>query len=207
MRDSDSSPLIVGLTGGIGSGKTTVSDRFKSLGIQVIDADVVARQVVEPGSEALAAITEHFGAALLTEDGSLDRASLRQIIFSNEQEKSWLENLLHPLINTEIRSLLSQASSAYAILSSPLLLETQQHQLVDRILVVDTSEQLQIERASARDNAEQSQIHAIIASQMSRMERCNRANDIIQNYDGLNELYQQTDKLHQLYLEIAATED
>lgn len=197
-------PLVIGLTGGIGSGKSEVSRRFEALGITLVDADVIAREVVEPGSQALKAIQQHFGDHLILPDGSLDRASLRQLIFADDAAKSWLEQLLHPQINQLIRARLAAATSPYAILASPLLLETNQYQLVDRILVVDTSEALQVERASRRDSNQEAQIRAIMATQLSRSERCNRATDIIQNHGELAELDTQVAHLHQLYLELAA---
>jgi dephospho-CoA kinase len=195
--------LIIGLTGGIGSGKSEVSRRFAALGIDLVDADLIAREVVTPGASALQSIASHFGPDILLEDGSLNRARLRDIIFSNADEKEWLEQLLHPLINQRIRELLAQSHSSYVILSSPLLLETQQYLLVDRILVVDTSEILQVERASRRDASKEAQIRAIMATQLSRAERCSRATDIIQNHGDLDELDEQINRLHQLYLELA----
>jgi dephospho-CoA kinase len=195
--------LIIGLTGGIGSGKSEVSRRFETLGITLVDADVVARDVVVPGKPALKSIRTHFGTDILLSDGSLNRAKLREIIFTEPAEKEWLEQLLHPLINQQIREQLALSTSAYAILSSPLLLETQQHLLVDRILVVDTSEMLQIERASRRDTNQEAQIKAIMATQLSRAERCSRATDIIQNHGDIAELDDQIAKLHSLYLELA----
>ena len=195
--------LIIGLTGGIGSGKSEVSKRFAERGILVVDADIVAREVVNPGSVALAQISARFGADILDTDGNLNRSKLRDIIFSNPTEKQWLESLLHPIINASIRHQLANAASAYAILASPLLLETQQFQLVDRILVIDADEQLQIERASRRDQTNAPQIKAIMQTQISRQERCARANDIIQNQGEVHELDTQVEKLHQLYLELA----
>lgn len=195
--------LIIGLTGGIGSGKSEVSHRFQALGITLVDADTVARDVVMPGQPALESIHTHFGTDILLSDGSLNRARLREIIFTNPEEKEWLEQLLHPLINQQIREQIALSTSAYTILSSPLLLETQQHLLVDRILVVDTSEMLQIERASRRDANQEGQIKAIMATQLSRAERCSRATDIIQNHGDLAELDEQIAKLHRLYLELA----
>ena len=197
-------PLLIGLTGGIGSGKSEVSRRFEALGITLVDADLIAREVVTPGSDALKAIQQHFGDQLILPDGNLDRAALRQLIFADAAAKTWLEQLLHPLINQLIRTRLAAASSPYAILSSPLLLETSQYQLVDRILVVDTSEAAQIERASRRDRNQEDQIRAIMATQLSRAERCNLATDIIQNHGELTELDEQVAHLHQLYLELAA---
>ena len=195
--------LIIGLTGGIGSGKSEASARFSARGILVVDADVVAREVVEPGKTALVQISQHFGIGILDSAGRLNRSKLREIIFSDPSEKQWLELLLHPIINTDIRHQLANASSTYAILSSPLLLETQQFQLVDRVLVIDTSEQLQIERASQRDKNNEAQIKAIMHTQLSRQERCARATDIIQNHGTRAELDAQVEKLHHLYLELA----
>ncbi len=195
--------LIIGLTGGIGSGKSEVSRRFAALGAPIVDADLIARDVVIKGSSALKAIQQHFGDDILLPDGDLDRARLRHRIFSQPDEKTWLEQLLHPQINQLIRARLQTASAPYAILCSPLLLETSQYQLVDRILVVDTSETLQLERASARDASQHEQIRAIMAAQLSRTERCSKANDIIQNHGDLAELDVQVNKLHNLYLELA----
>lgn len=200
------SKFIVGLTGGIGSGKSAASKLFEEKNIIVVDADVVAREVVQPGTHGLTEITLHFGKNILDENGHLLRAKLREIIFSNPDEKTWLENLLHPIINTAIRRQLAAATSCYAMLSSPLLLETKQHLLVDRILVIDTSEELQIQRAMQRDNNNPELIKSIMASQLSRQERCASANDIIQNHGGIDELAEQVEKYHQLYLELSELE-
>ena len=197
--------MIVGLTGGIGSGKSEVSRRFEALGVEVIDADLVARQVVEPGCPALSAIAGHFGNQVLQEDGSLDRAQLRGIIFDNSAHKSWLENLLHPIIRIETIKQLADIKSTYGILSSPLLLETNQYQLVDRVLVVDAEEALQIARASARDANAIEQIQKIMATQLTRPQRCARADDIIHNHGDLAELQLQVEKLHYLYLQLASS--
>ncbi len=195
--------LVIGLTGGIGSGKSEVSRRFQNLDITLVDADEIAREVVLPGSPALNAIASHFGQSYLTNEGQLDRAKLRERIFADAEAKTWLEQLLHPQINQLIREQLAKAKSSYAILCSPLLLETKQSELVDRILVVDTSELLQVERASHRDTNKREQIERIMATQLSRAERCSRANDIIQNHGDLCELDNQVRKLHELYLELA----
>jgi dephospho-CoA kinase len=195
--------LVVGLTGGIGSGKSEVSRRFAERGVPVVDADIIAREVVKLGSSALEKIREHFGYEILTPEGELNRAKLRDIIFVHNDEKLWLEELLHPLINHHLRVQLLKAEGNYVILCSPLLLETKQYQLADRILVVDTSEQLQIERACSRDKKNEEHIKNIINNQLSRQERCSRATDIIQNHGNLEELDAQVEKLHQLYLEIA----
>lgn len=196
--------LIIGLTGGIGSGKSAASERFASHGITIVDADVVAREVVVPGSAGLAAIAAHHGTSILLSDGNLNRAALREIIFNDPAQKTWLENLLHPLINQSIRTQLAAATSVYAILASPLLLETQQYQLVARVLVVDATESAQLLRASGRDGVDEGQIRRIMASQLSRSERCARAQDIIQNHTDLADLYAQVDRLHERYLALAA---
>lgn len=198
--------LIIGLTGGIGSGKSEVSRRFQSLGIVVVDADEVARLVVEPGQAALADIATHFGSHIVSVDGRLNRALLRKIIFSQPEEKRWLEALLHPLINQEIRQQLADATSPYTMLSSPLLLETRQHELVDRILVIDASEALQVARAGSRDGNSSEQIKAIMATQLSREARNSLADDIIHNHGDLLELDEQVNTLHQQYMALTVTE-
>lgn len=195
--------IIIGLTGGIGSGKTTVSNLFAELGITVVDADIAAREVVEPGSTALQEIQSHFGAHSLNDDGSLNRQALRERVFDNETERHWLEELLHPLIKKRLQQQLGKASSEYAILSSPLLLETDQHQLAQRILVVDIPEALQLVRASSRDENSQKQIKAIMAAQMNRKTRCEHADDIILNDSDTNQLKAKVLSLHQYYLELA----
>lgn len=193
----------VGLTGGIGSGKSEVTHRFEKNGIQIVDADVIARQVVEPGKAALAKIINHFGSDIVDPQGQLLRRKLREIIFSNPAEKSWLENLLHPIIRAEIIKQLDEATSLYAILSSPLLLETRQDLLVDRILVVDASEELQLKRASQRDDNNLDQIKAIMKSQISREQRRSAADDLIHNHGDKKELDEQVNNLHQRYLKMA----
>lgn len=194
---------IIGLTGGIGSGKTAVSDYFAQLGITIVDADIASRTVVTPPSKALNTIAEHFGSKILLTDGELNRAALRQVIFSTPSEKQWLEALLHPLITAEIDRQLEAISSPYGILVSPLLLEGQQHERCDRILVIDVPEELQISRACQRDSNSIEQVKRIIASQISRQERCDKADDIVDNSQGLEELHQQIDQLHQYYLRLA----
>ncbi|WP_049723586.1 dephospho-CoA kinase [Gilvimarinus polysaccharolyticus] len=196
-------PLVIGLTGGIGSGKSAASEYFARLGIDIVDADIVAREVVEPGSDALLSIAQYFGPKILLADGSLDRVQLRNIIFSAPKEKTWLESLLHPLINQRLREQLISATSAYVVFSSPLLLETPQHQLTDRIVVVDCTPEIQIQRAAARDNMKRYQVEAIMATQINRAERLSRADDILMNQGSLQELATQVLKLHQQYLAAA----
>ena len=195
---------VVGLTGGIGSGKTAVSDRFASLGVTVVDADLASRVVVEPGRPALSAIAEHFGPQLINAQGELDRAQLRAKVFADESERKWLEALLHPLIAEEIQHGLASADSAYAILVSPLLLETAQHQLVDRVLVVDAPVELQVARTMERDQNDEAQVRAIIAAQTSRDARRGGADDILVNDGTRSALQAQVDALHQRYLDLAA---
>ena len=195
--------MIVGLTGGIGSGKSEVSRRFEQLGIKVVDADILARDVVSIGSVALTAISTHFGKDILNEFGSLNRGQLRALIFENPNEKLWLENLLHPIIRKEIVAQLAQSTTLYSILSSPLLLETKQNELVDRVLVIDATEDMQLKRASVRDANNTDQIQKIIASQISRTERCKKADDIIENNGDLNDLDVAVKKLHTFYLQLA----
>ena len=199
--------FVLGLTGGIGSGKSAVAACFKQYGIKVVDADIAARKVVEPGMPALQAIAEHFGEQVLQADGTMDRAALRSIVFNDEQQRHWLEQLLHPAIGKWIAAELASASSAYAILESPLLLETEQRKSTQRALVVDVSKELQIERATARDDNSREQIEAIIAAQLPREERLARADDVIDNSGSLEDLEKAVKILHQQYLDIAATFD
>ena len=196
--------MIIGLTGGIGSGKSAVSKIFEEHDITVVDADIVAREVVEPGMPALTQIAEHFGAQLITPEGALDRAALRVLIFKNESERKWLESLLHPLIREEIIQQLKQSQSPYSILSSPLLLETDQHSMVDIILVVDVPVEVQIERTVQRDNNSFEQVNAIIKSQSSRAVKQQKADDIILNTGTIESLHEKVGVLHQRYLQLSA---
>ncbi|MFT7052560.1 MAG: dephospho-CoA kinase [Psychromonas sp.] len=172
--------LIIGLTGGIGSGKSTVSGFFSKLGIQIIDADLVARQVVEKGQPALYKIEQHFGPEVLTE-GALNRSFLRQLIFQNEQEKVWLNNLLHPLIRAQMIEQLAKAKGDYVLLEAPLLFENNLDKLTDYDLVVDAEPALQVKRACARDGADEEVIYAIIKSQIDRQTRLHKADFIVDN--------------------------
>lgn len=203
ITNRESNKMIVGLTGGIGSGKSEVSRRFEKLGINIVDADVVAREVVALGSPSLKAIEKHFGLDTLKQDGTLDRQKLRELIFAHPTKKTWLENLLHPVIRTETIKQLNQAKSPYVILASPLLLETSQHELVDRILVVDADEALQLARASRRDENNSEQIKKIMATQMTRTIRRAKADDIIENHGDLSELELQVQQLHTRYLALS----
>lgn len=201
---SGGTKLIIGLTGGIGSGKSAVSRCFEELGITVVDADVAARVVVEPGQPALIQIAEHFGPGVIDANGALDRAALRRIVFEDPGQRRWLESLTHPLIGEEIRRGLREAKSPYAILASPLLLEAKQDALAHRILVVDVSEETQVARTMRRDSNSGEQVRAIIAAQISRAERLARADDVIENNGSLEDLEPKVLALHRRYLEIAA---
>ncbi len=195
---------VVGLTGGIGSGKSAASNRFETRGIQVVDADVVARDVVRPGTKAFESITSHFGTAILLEDGSLDRAALRKIIFESSLEKAWLEALLHPLIGDETLRQLAEAQSPYVLFVSPLIVESGQKALCQRLLVIDVPTEIQIERTMARDSNDRSQVERIIASQARREDRIAQADDVICNDSGLEALHKAIDHHHQRYLKLAS---
>ncbi|WP_396588792.1 dephospho-CoA kinase [Bermanella sp. R86510] len=195
--------LIIGVTGGIGSGKSAATDHFAQLGIEVIDADIAARTVVAAGKPALEAIAKHFGNHVILTNGELDRAQLRALVFADESERKWLEQLTHPLIRNEIINGLSHANSPYAILSSPLLFESGQHNLTHRNLLIDVPEALQIERTCQRDSNNEAQVKAIIKAQMPRQERLKYADDIICNDQDLAYLHSQVEYFHQQYLEQA----
>ena len=195
--------LIIGLTGGIGSGKSTVAKEFIDLGIEVIDADKVAREVVEPGKPALTQIELYFGKEVVGINGELDRAKLRNIIFNSEIKKQWLNDLLHPIIRDTLLKQLEQARSEYVILEAPLLLENQLTKYTDYTLVVDVTEALQIERATQRDSNSVAQIQAIMNAQISRELRLEQADYIIDNSStDLVVLKQQVNLLHLQFLSI-----
>lgn len=192
--------LVVGITGGISSGKSAVTQRLAQHGITVVDADVVARIVVEAGRPALTAIAEHFGANILQDDGTLDRAALRSRVFSDESERRWLEQLTHPLIGQEIVDQLGASRSPYTVLSSPLLLDTSQKALVDCVVVVDAPEALQLQRTIQRDSNDEAQVKRIMAAQLARDERLALADIVIDNSGTLDDLNQQVDELHKEFL-------
>ena len=195
-----SKPWILGLTGGIGSGKSAVADCFTDLGVSLIDADQAARWVVEPGRPALAQIVERFGASVLLADGQLDRKALRGLIFQAPAQRHWLETLLHPLIGQEISSYLANAQSPYAILVSPLLIESAQHHMTQRILVIDAPEHLQVQRTVQRDQTSAEQVQAILQAQTSRDERLRHAHDVLVNDRDLHWLQGEVERLHHFYL-------
>lgn len=198
------SRFIVGLTGGIGSGKTTVANLFAAHGIALVDADIVARAVVAPGQPALVAIADHFGPQILSADGQLNRPALRTLVFSDGDAKAWLDQLLHPLIRQQLLLQLQQAQSPYVLLIAPLLIENGLTEVVDQLLVVDVEPQLQLQRTMQRDQVSSQQVSAIMASQCQRAERLQLADQIISNAGDVAALSSKVAGLHQLYLDMAA---
>ncbi|MAZ45601.1 MAG: dephospho-CoA kinase [Gammaproteobacteria bacterium] len=197
------SRLVIGVTGGIGSGKTAVTNVFSKLGINIVDTDIASRAVVEPGQPALEKIFDHFGESTQNADGSMNRAAVRKLVFSNPDERKWLEELTHPLINDYIQRALESASSPYVILVSPLLYETDQYLMCNRVLVVDVPEDVQVSRTMERDDNNEKQVRAIIAAQTNRKDRLSRADDIINNDQGLDHLATAVERLHLDYLKLS----
>ena len=195
--------FLIGLTGGIGSGKSTVAELFAERGIEIVDADLIAREVVLPGTAALGQIASHFGSSILAASGELDRAALRKRVFADTSARLWLEGLLHPLIHDRIVQRIDACQSPYCILASPLLLETSQHQLVNRVLVVDVDETSQLQRTLQRDGSDEATIRGIIAAQMARQDRLRQADDVLDNSGDRSKLDTNVDKLHTRYLELA----
>ncbi|MFM5020216.1 dephospho-CoA kinase [Aeromonas rivipollensis] len=196
---------VVAITGGIGSGKTTVANQFAALGIEVVDADLIAREVVEPGTPALAAIASHFGPGILDEQGRLDRRALRERIFSDPAAKSWLNALLHPIIRSEMLRQCAATNSPYCLLVVPLLVENRLTELADRVLVIDVDEATQIERTCRRDGVSLEQAQAILASQANRSERLAMADDVLDNQSGTTEtIRERILALHETYLAFAS---
>ncbi len=199
--------LVIGVTGGIGSGKTAVTDEFTRLGITIVDADVAARTVVANGKPALQDIASHFGANILLENGDLDRAALRAIVFKEPGQRKWLEQLTHPLIRQEIIHGLRCAKSPYVILASPLLVESGQNKLVNKTLVVDVPVELQVERTVNRDNNSPEQVQAIIKAQLPRQERLNYADHVIVNDKDIINLHKEVAKLHETYIQMSLSNE
>ena len=197
---SEQRQFRVGLTGGIASGKSTVSDRFAELGADVIDTDVIAREVVEPGTPALAAIAREFGDTVLTEEGTLDRPVMRRIIFSDDDARQRLENILHPRIRERALELAAGAQGPYQVFVVPLLAASPMRYEMDRILVVDCDETVQIRRLMARDGESEGGARRILASQSSRQERLDMADDVIVNEGGLETTLEEVDEMHEKYL-------
>ncbi len=195
---------VVGITGGIGSGKSAVTDYLETKGVAVVDADKVARLVVEPGTAGLAAIAQYFGEEIRQPGGELDRAALRKVVFDNPDKRKVLEGITHPLIREEIARQLSEAKSPYVVLASPLLLESGQNSFADYVVVVDVPESVQLSRTMARDDNSEELVKSIMAAQLDRETRLSRADMSISNDGTLEELYARVDDLHQELLARAA---
>ena len=194
----------VALTGGIGSGKSTVANAFADLGINIIDADIIARQVVEPGTPALKAIAEHFGSEVIATDGSLQRRILRERIFSDPDEKKWLNALLHPLIQQETQRQFQQATSPYLLWVVPLLVENALYKKADRVLVVDVTPETQLRRTMQRDDVTREHVEQILAAQATREARLAVADDVIDNNGAPDDIVSDVARLHALYLQFAS---
>lgn len=195
--------FVVGITGGIGSGKSAVTKQLESLGIVIVDADVVAREVVEPGQPALAEIVKYFGDHIVSYDGKLDRAALRKIVFESDVDRKVLESITHPRIRESIQAQLAAAQSPYVVLSSPLLLESGQASFANYVVVVDTSEATQIQRTMLRDNNDESLVQKIMAAQLPRMDRVMKADHVLDNNGTLQHLEEQVTALHRDLLALA----
>ncbi|MGD9169443.1 MAG: dephospho-CoA kinase [Candidatus Thiodiazotropha sp.] len=196
--------LVVALTGGIGSGKSAVASHLESLHVPVIDADLLAHQLVKPGSPALLEIQSVFGDGLVDDNGALNRSALRKIVFDDPAQRKRLEGILHPRIREAMEKWLTMQTTPYAVLVIPLLFETGQTSLADRVLVVDCDESLQIERVLQRDQLSREQIQQIMASQVDRQTRLRGAHDVIENNGSLEDLIEATERLHNDYLKMAS---
>lgn len=195
--------LVIGLTGGIGSGKTTVTKLFSEYGVPIIDADLIAREMTEAPKIAWQKIKDYFGPEVLNKDSSLNRQKLRDLIFNDPQKRNWLEQLLHPLIRQEIENKIQELNVPYCIVAIPLLVETGPYPFISRILVVDTSLETQIERLQKRDQAKAEDLLKIIKTQSRREERIAAAQDLIENNGRFDDLQQKIKELHQLYLALS----
>ena len=195
--------LIIGLTGGIGSGKSVASDKFKSLGITVVDADVASRTVVEPGKPALKEIEDHFSSTIITAEGKLDRNKLREIIATDPEERKWLESVLHPKIGEQITKEISESTSVYTLFVAPLLLETNSQERCARVVVVDVPKEVQIRRTAKRDKVSPNQVEQMVAVQMEREKRLKKADDVLLNSGTIEDLEKQVEELHKKYIKMA----
>jgi len=202
-QSSQHSRFVVGLTGGIGSGKSTVANLFSRQGIEIIDADEISRTLVKTGSPVLEAIIKHFGSSITDAEGNLDRKQLRELVFADNAEKEWLENLLHPLVRQEIQRQVAASSSQYVIIVVPLLLESENYSDVDRILVIDVTEDVQLERIKKRDGSSETLARSIMDAQMKRERRLESADDVISNNSGIDSLEKQVKNLHHQYLQLS----
>jgi dephospho-CoA kinase len=194
--------LIIGLTGGIGSGKSVASDKFKSLGITIVDADVASRTVVEPGKPALKEIEDHFGSGIITAEGKLDRNNLREIIATDPEERKWLESVLHPKIGEQITKEISESTSVYTLFVAPLLLETNSQEMCSRVVVVDVPKDVQIQRTAKRDKVSPNQVEQMVAAQMEREKRLEKADDVLLNSGTIEDLEKQVEELHKKYIQM-----
>lgn len=199
--------LIIGLTGGIGSGKSAACEIFTELGVPVIDADVIARQVVEPGQPTLQQVLDTFGKSLLTPAGKLDRAKLRAIVFKDPTKRKQLEAILHPAIQTEMQHQANTLNHPYCIFAIPLLFEANQRHVVDRVLVIDAPDELRKQRIKARDQLNESEIDAIFSAQLTRQARLSQADDTINNDADLDHLRTQVIDLNSRYIDLARQEN
>jgi dephospho-CoA kinase len=198
-----SQAFVVGLTGGIGSGKSAVCREFERFDVPIVDADIVSREVVAPGTAGLLAVVRAFGSDVLNAECTIDRAKMRQLIFEDESKRKTLESILHPLIRDQIRTQLSDVRSPYCILCVPLLVEKRGYENIDRILVIDCPVEVQIARVMARDSLSRAQVESIMQTQASREQRLRLADDIVENAAGLDSLRDQVEALHTKYLMIA----
>ena len=194
--------LIIGLTGGIGSGKSVASDKFKSLGVAVVDADVASRTVVEPGKPALKEIEDHFGSGIITAEGKLDRNNLREIIATDPEERKWLESVTHPKIGEQITKEISESTSVYTLFVAPLLLETNSQEMCSRVVVVDVPKDVQIRRTAKRDKVSPNQVEQMVAAQMEREKRLEKADDVLLNSGTIEDLEKQVEELHKKYIQM-----
>lgn len=194
----------VGLTGGIAAGKTTLGKLFAGLGVPVIDTDVISRKLLEPGELAYDQVCDHFGSAILGSNNAIDRAKLRQIVFSNSDEKTWLEAMLHPLIFKRCQdAILEHRLATYVLIVIPLLFETNFQALIDRILVIDCPPEIQLERLVKRDHIDETLALNMLAQQLSNSARLARAHDVVDNSKNATNLESQVEALHQLYLQLS----
>lgn len=195
------SPTIIGLAGGIGSGKSTITTYFNKMGIQSVDADDVARLVVQPGSACLNKIHQRYGDGILLNDGSLNRRSLRDIIFDKPEERIWLETLTHPAIREEISAQLNAITSPYALLVHPLLFETKQDVICKLVIAIDVPKNIQLQRVMSRDNISKESAEKIMATQLSNSERIDRADLVLENSGNIAEMNAKVFELHKKILE------
>ena len=192
--------MIIGLTGGIGSGKSAAANFFHSEGVTVLDADQLAREVIEQNTPGFQSIVDYFGSDIIGEDGSIDRAKLRQEIFDDKEKKKAIESIIHPLVRDLMAERIAASTSPYSIIMVPLIFETNSMSAYNRILVIDCDTKLQLKRATLRDNNSSEQIQKILDSQCSRTERLSIANDVIPNNDTLENLKTRSLAMHKFYL-------